>query len=402
MSILRFNYGNVNDEYEYKDKQLGFIDSCLDEDQIRQHFAATYIGCQTNQGRKPLDPVIPYKAHLLYFLKREIVSFNELPKQVEDKPDYRAFCRSDGITFTSGYLSLFRKEHLTPQMAAQLHEDILNALELESNTLSMRIGMWDSVPMPSYSSPYKDTKHCDCEEPCNCPKHFSDRDATIGWQSPTPTRKDKFLGYRKHTVLLYDQDKNQRLPIATNAQPANKPDIEIIEELLKACKGKLDILLVDQAIYDFQQILDWHEDYHILVLVKPKKNAVLPEYPISDTGTPCCPQMEKPLEWSHVDWDDEVHIYHCTELNCFYRHECPCQFEIPMEKHPALLGAFPAHTRCGRLLLSLRRLIEPEFGMQTLWSKLKNLPFRRLLNFRLLAQLVDTATLLRKVAQKFT
>jgi hypothetical protein len=42
-------------------------------------------------------------------------------------------------------------------------------------------------------------------------------------------------------------------------------------------------------------------------------------------------------------------------------------------------------------------LIEPEFGVQTLWSKLKRLPFRRLLNFRILAQLIDTATMLRKV-----
>jgi len=402
MTILRFNYGKVNNEYEYKDQQLQFIDSCLDEDQIRQRLSVTYIGSQTHRGRKPLDPVIPYKAHLLYFLKRDIVSFNQLPQQVEDKADYRAFCRSHGVTFTSGYLSLFRKNHLTADMAAQLHQDIFNGLELESNTSPMRIGIWDSVPMPSYSSPYKDTKHCDCQEPCDCPKHFSDQDATIGWQSPTPTRKDKFLGYRKHTVLLYDQDKDKRLPIVTDAQPANKADIEILEELIRKCVGKLDILLVDRAIYDFQQMLEWHEDYHILVLVKPKKNAVLPEYPISHTGAPCCPDMEEPMEWSHIDWEDGVHIYNCIESGCIYRHQCPCQFEIPVDEHPALLGVFPAHTRCGRFLLSLRRLIEPEFGIQTLWSKLKRLPFRRLFNFRLLAQFVDTATLLRKMAQGYT
>ena len=101
MTILRFNYGKVNNEYEYKDQQLQFIDSCLNEDQIRQKLAVTYIGCQTNRGRKPLDPVIGYKAHLLYFLKRDIISFNQLPQQVEDKADYGAFCRSDGVTFTS-------------------------------------------------------------------------------------------------------------------------------------------------------------------------------------------------------------------------------------------------------------------------------------------------------------
>ena len=403
--MLRFRYGNVNDEYEYQDSQLQAIDSLLNEQQIRKHLANSYRSCHTGRGRTPLDPVIAYKAHLLYFLKRDIVSFNELPKQIDAKADYRAFCRSQGITFTAGYLSLFRKYHLTGKMAMQLHQDILSGLEdqgLLSSTAPLRIGIWDSVPMPSYSSPYKDTKHCHCEEPCDCPKHFSDKDATIGWQSPTPTRKDKFLGYRKHTALLYDEDKDLRLPVATAVQPANEADIEMIAEILKQCAGKLDVFIVDRAIYDFQQILDWYEDYHVLVLVKPKCNAVLSEYPINDSATPCCPKMEEPLEWSHVDWEDMVHVYHCIQSDCLYKYVCPRQFHIPMEQNPALLGVFPAHTRCGRFLLSLRRLIEPEFGVQTLWSRLKRLPFRRLFNFRILAQLVDTATLLRKVATDFT
>ena len=210
------------------------------------------------------------------------------------------------------------------------------------------------------------------------------------------------MGYRKHTILLYDADKDQRLPIATTVQPANAAEKEVVEEALKQCVGQIDILIVDRAIYDFDQILEWYQKYHILVLVKPKCNAVLPEYPLSDTATPCCPKMEEPLEWSHLDWEDEVHVYHCIQSECFYKPECPRQFEISMDQHPALLGVFPAHTRCGRFLLSLRRLIEPEFGVQTLWSRLKRLPFRRLLNFRILAQLMDTATLLRKIVQGYT
>jgi hypothetical protein len=73
-----------------------------------------------------------------------------------------------------------------------------------------------------------------------------------------------------------------------------------------------------------------------------------------------------------------------------------------MSQHPALLGAFPFHTRCGQLLLSLRKLIEPEFGVQTLWTRLKSLPFRGLHNIKLLAQLVDTVCMLRKLAQGYT
>jgi hypothetical protein len=38
--MLRFRYGNVNDEYEYQDSQLHAMDSYLDEDQIRQRSEA--------------------------------------------------------------------------------------------------------------------------------------------------------------------------------------------------------------------------------------------------------------------------------------------------------------------------------------------------------------------------
>jgi len=72
-----------------------------------------------------------------------------------------------------------------------------------------------------------------------------------------------------------------------------------------------------------------------------------------------------------------------------------------MSQHPALLGVLPSHTRIGQLLLSLRKLIEPEFGVQTLWTRLKSLPFRGLHSFKLLAQLIDTASMLRKLAQGF-
>jgi len=349
-----------------------------------------------------MDPVIPYKAHLLYFIKRDIISFNELPEQINNSDDYRAFCRCEGIHFTPSYLSRFRKDHLTHEIAEQLHQDILGSLE---NVNELRIGIWDSVPMPSYCRAYK-SKHCDCKDnsgqPCDCPKTFSDKDATIGWQSETPKRKDKFLGYRKHSVLTYDPDKDKRMSIATTAQTANKADIEIIEELLKICKGKIDILLVDRAIYGFEQMMKWHQLYGILVLVRPKSNAVLPDYSLSDTGTPCCPQKDEPLDWSHFDKEDNTHVYNCITKDCIYDHECPRQFEIPMSHHPALLGLFPSHTRTGRLLLSFRKLIEPEFGIQTLWSRLKSLPFRGLNTFKLLAQLIDTVSMLKKLIQSYT
>ncbi len=401
---LRFHYGQTADHHCYEDKQLETIDAMLDDTQIRQRFAPTYKSCQTGMGRIPLDPAIAYRSHVLYFLKRDIISFNELPSQVHKDADYAAFCRCEGVSFTPGYLSQFRKHHLDSEMAQQLHQDILAgvASELASSTEPLRIGLWDSVPMPSYSSPYKDTKHCDCQDACDCPKHFSDADATLGWQRPTPTRKDKFLGYRKHTILLYDEDKDLRLPLVTALQPAHKADIQLIEEMLPQVAGKLDMLLVDQAIYDFALIVSWYEKYGVWVLVKPKSNAVLKDYPVSDTATPCCPQMDQPLEWSYFDAEDKVQVYRCGKPGCFYEFGCPRQFELPLEAHPALLGVFPPHTRCGRLLLALRGLIETEFGVQTLWARLKRLPFRGIKPFRLLAQLADTVRLLQKLALTYS
>jgi hypothetical protein len=395
---LRFQYGKVEGDYPYQDLQLGQIDELLDDEQIRQRLAKSYKSCHTGFGRPPIDPVIGYKAHLLYFLKRDIISFNELPRQVKKDADYQHFCRCEGVTFTAGYLSVFRKQHLTDEMAHQLHQDILTAQEIEASTKPLRIGIWDSVPMPSYTTPQKDTKSCDCQQGCDCSKHFSDSDAQIGWQRPTPTKKDKFVGYRKHTIIAYDADKNHRLPLATTVAPANEADINVIETVLEQCAAEIDILLVDQAIYDFEQIIDWYTRFDVLVLVDPKRNAVLADYPLSETQTPGCPQMEQPLEWAFCDYEDQVQVYRCQTTHCIHQFTCPRQFEIPIASHPAVLGSFPPHSRCGAFLLSLRGLIEPEFGVQTLWSRLKRLPFRGFLTFKLLGQLCDTARLLQKLA----
>jgi hypothetical protein len=70
------------------------------------------------------------------------------------------------------------------------------------------------------------------------------------------------------------------------------------------------------------------------------------------------------MEWSHLDWEDMVHVYHCMQSDCLYKYECPRQFEIPMDQNPTLLGVFPAHTRCGRVLLYQTRINEPVLGVQ--------------------------------------
>ena len=137
--ILRFRYGIVNNEYKYQDKQLETIDTLLDESNIRASFAISYKSCRSGKGRTPLDPVIGYKAHMLYFLKRDVVSFNELPKQIAKNDDYRAFCKCDGISFTSSYLSRFRKNHLNAETATQLHQVLMTRIQRQSQSLILHI-----------------------------------------------------------------------------------------------------------------------------------------------------------------------------------------------------------------------------------------------------------------------
>jgi hypothetical protein len=90
---LRFRYGKVDPDYQYQDLQLAKIEVLFDEEQIRQRLTQSYKSCQSGFGRPPIDPIIGYKTHLLYFLKRDIISFNELPRQVNKDADYQQFCR---------------------------------------------------------------------------------------------------------------------------------------------------------------------------------------------------------------------------------------------------------------------------------------------------------------------
>jgi len=90
MSIT-FRKSECNQNYQYRDKRLAKIDKMIDDEMIRELFSSQYPSIQKNKGRPPIDPVVAYRAHLLYFLKRNIVSFNELPTEVQQKEDYQQF-----------------------------------------------------------------------------------------------------------------------------------------------------------------------------------------------------------------------------------------------------------------------------------------------------------------------
>lgn len=252
---LRFKSGKTDPHHPDTDPQRQHMETWLDEDRIRQWLAPPYKAIQTHFGRPPIDPVIGYKAHWLFCLKGDLISCNQLRQPVPKDTDYRPFCRCEGLTFTAGYLSLFRKHHLRGPRAEQLHQHILSGLQM-THSPPLRIGIWDSVPMPSYTPPCQATWHCHCQTPCNCPKHYSDPDAQMGWQRPTPPQTDKFVGYRKPTSFTYDANPNHRNPVVPTVDPADPADVKGIGQNLKPWSHPIDLLLVAPAIYDFERILD--------------------------------------------------------------------------------------------------------------------------------------------------
>lgn len=108
--------------------------------------------------------------------------------------------------------------------------------------------------------------------------------------------------------------------------------------------------------------------------------------------------MVQRLVGSPFESEDGVQVYRCSESDWVHRFTCRRQFEIPLTEPPAVLGVFPPRSRCGNFRFGFRVLIEPDFGVQTLWLRLKRLPFRGLKVFNRLGQLCDTARLFPQLA----
>lgn len=380
------------------DPMLDQISPLIDDTAIDDQLAIYYPSFSMPQGRPPYWPSGIIRMHLLLFLKR-ISSFNRLCEAVCQTPAYQKFCGfqdADHVP-TPGQLSQFRTRiGAAPlqQLVAQLLRQV--TADLDPDTLPVGVVLVDSRPVKSYTAETK-RKRCTHTASCDCPRIWSDPDAQRGWRKPTPSRKEYFVGYRKHAAYLLHPAIAWRLPLYSALYPANVPDIQVLEEVLTGAQQRtpmpITYAVVDQGYYDFERFATIQETLGITVLVKPKTNARA-TVPATETHIPLCP-ANQPLDWVTFDADSQDHCYRCPwdhpETQCIEAGTCPQHFAVPQAAHPVLFAALPAHHWIRRTFERLRKRIETEFGVHTHQFGLDRLKFRGLAAFRALSPLMDWA-----------
>ncbi len=212
---------------------LDQISPLIDDAAIDDQLAAYYPSFFLPQGRPPYWPSCVIRMHLLFFLKR-ISSFpvrdplyvtpiyncvvflwdNRLGEAVRQPPAYVKFCGfqdADHVP-TPGQLSQFRArigEAPLQQLVAHLLRQV--TAELDPEDLPVGVVVVDSRPVESYTAETK-RRRCAHPEGCACPRTWSDPDAQRGWRKPTASRKEYFIGYRKHAAFLLHPATERRCP----------------------------------------------------------------------------------------------------------------------------------------------------------------------------------------------
>ena len=168
---------------------LGFDEDLIDyitfikDDQIRNIFPRPIVD---PRGRKPWDPVILFRMHILYFTRPEFISFRQMCIELS-KPkhqDYRNFLSITGAKVPShAALSRFRTLlSISDDTINELSKPFLSQAEKMEGFLNLMITALDSRPIFAAVGGFK--KECTCKTPekCTCPPRFSDKDAKVGRQ----------------------------------------------------------------------------------------------------------------------------------------------------------------------------------------------------------------------------
>jgi hypothetical protein len=112
----------------------------------------------------------------------------------------------------------------------------------------------DSTHIWAYANQFGH-KTCSCKGKCDCPRSFSDTDATWGAKS-----KDYFFfGYKVHLIV----DATSQLPLEVKVTPGDQADSPQVKPLLKGARKKHPEIKIETSALD--SAYDSHENYRFII-----------------------------------------------------------------------------------------------------------------------------------------
>lgn len=162
-------------------------------------------------------------------------------------------------------------------------------------------------------------KTCECESfTCDCPRKFSDPNATWGWDSHN---KQWFYGYTGYFISTYNKNLKLDLPIYLRLVDAKRHDsisavVAIAEFIHLYPNLSVKTFLSDSASdnYPTYELLEHFNINAVIALnSKNKGKRKYPEYlTLNDQGVPICPAKHEMINWGF-----------CGKDRCRIKWRCP-------------------------------------------------------------------------------
>ncbi len=210
-----------------------------------------------------------------------------------------------------------RPELVLQQIFAQVSVMQSVKLGLIPQTLSVS---GDGTCLLTGASPYG-VKTCECRKNgiynCDCPRRFSDPNATWGWDSH---KEQWFYGYTGYFISTYNKAEKLDLPLYLRLVSASRHDS--VSAVVALCEFRelypdlsIDCFIHDSAAdnYATYELLDhWGINPVIALNATNKGNTKYPQACVDDNGTPICPAG-----------NEMVYYGYCGDDRCRLKWRCP-------------------------------------------------------------------------------
>lgn len=187
----------------------------------------------------------------------------------------------------------------------------------------------DGTCIPTGASPYG-VKTCECAKNgiynCDCPRRFSDPNATWGWDSH---KELWFYGYTGYFISSYNKAERLDLPLYIRLVEARRHDSISAVVALAEFRDLYPNLTVDTFISDsasdnyatYELLKRWDINAVIALNSKNKGNLKYPGHlSINENGIPICPGGNEMVYWGY-----------CGDDRCRLKWRCPEAVGKPFE-----------------------------------------------------------------------
>lgn len=349
-----------------RDPELCAIQKLVDWGFVNQLLApANY-----QPGKHKIHPVQLFKAELLKSLQYAEIAYRKYCDREINHPERkenRAFIGlRPGRQITHSQLSTFR-HHLSWTQGLNLMVYFIH-LFLKSRPLPVTAlyGV-DSTELAAPISPYPLAK---IQVGKQTVRIYSDWQADCGTRRKKRDKATYVVGYRLHTLMVIDVNREVGYPLLSILAPANHHDrhfLKLLVQLGQAIGLQLNVVVGDQAygetLTDAEAGPEPQPEHAVYVLHEPKAKAALP--PLVDPKTFAVyrdPLCEHPL--AYVGGDAETgHEFHCQAAagECPLESVCDGVRQIPLDA--GFFGPLPYFLKATQQALDLRKVIERPFNL---------------------------------------